>query len=225
MRKTFAYLAVVIALTLLSGAALSGDSMFLNDCAVSGAAADNGPVKSEALDFCEAPPPVPVCAPTPPVCAPTPPACPAPAVKLVQVPVKTVVNECKTVTVKKKVYEEECYVAEEKQTVVVDEVRTRTATRNVEVYVPKTVSEAKIVTVRDPGYGTVPRLARGVSRKVVPVKKYKPEQYEETYVQQVRHTVSVPTVKSRKVAREIEEVQTVNVPRTVTTMETRVATR
>ncbi len=170
------------------------------------------------------PPPPPVCAPPPPVCPPPPPVCaPKPEVcKVIEVPVKTCVNEVRTVTVKKKVWDEECYTAEEKRTEVVNEVRTRTARRQVPVTVAKEVSEAKIVTVKDPGYGSVPRLARGVNRKIVPVTRMQTEEYEETYLQPVRHTVSVPVVKTRKVAREVEEVQTITVPVTVTTMETRV---
>jgi len=140
--------------------------------------------------------------------------------RLVEKPVKTVVHEERTVTVKKKVWDEEVYVAEERRIEVLNEVRTRTATRSVPVHVEKEVSEVKLVTVGST-YGSAPRLSRTVNKKTVIVPTTVKEEFVETYVTPVRHTVTVPVEKTRKVAREVEEVKTITVPVTVVTMETR----
>lgn len=171
------------------------------------------------------PTPAPVCPPAPPVCEAKPaPVCAAPAktevCRTVEVPVRRVVNEVKVVPVKKKVYEEECYTVEEKRVQVVDEIRSRVAQRKVKVPTTKVVSDVALEKVQ-PCEGRSPRLARVVYNKTVPTTVTVTEQYDETYTVPVRTTYSVPVTKTRKVAREVEELKTVNVPVTVTTMETR----
>jgi len=141
--------------------------------------------------------------------------------RVVEKPVKTVVHEERTVTVKTKVWDEEVYVVEQQRTQMVDEVRTRTATRSVPIQVEKEVTEAKFATVNN-GYGSAPRLVRTVNKKTVIVPATVKEEFVETYVTPVRHTVTVPVEKTRKVAREVEEEKTITVPVTVTTMEQRV---
>ena len=166
------------------------------------------------------------CEPPPPMCPPPPPSCQVPSniasFRVKQVPVKTVIEEICLVPVKKRIVEEECYIATEKRTEVINEVRTRTAVRTIEVPSTKMVSQARIIRVDDPGYGTAPRLARGVSRQVVPTMKRVPEEYTETYLQPVRNTYEVAVPKTRRVTREVEELKSVTVRRTVTSMENQI---
>lgn len=196
------------------------------------AADTNPPLLCDASDFKAAkasspqicPPPPPVCPPAPPACPPAPTACAAPETKVIQVPVKTTVCEVKTVPVTRRVVEEECYVENVTRTGTANEVRTRTKERIIEVPASKMVSEAKIIEMKSP-YGNSTRLARGVNRKIVPTTRKEREQYEETYLQPVKYTYTEPVVKTRRVTRKVEEYKTVTVPKTITTMETRVVTR
>ncbi|MDR0361421.1 MAG: hypothetical protein LBJ46_01855 [Planctomycetota bacterium] len=174
------------------------------------------------------PPPAPDCPPAPPACppAPAPAACP-PALsdfKAVQVPVRTTVTEVVAVPVKKRVTVEECYVAHERRTGAYDEVKTRTARRTIEVPSTKMVSEAKMVEVASVSGKSV-RLARGVSRSVVPTTRKEVEEFQETYTQPVRFTYTEAVPRTRKVTRYVEEYKTVARPTTVTTMETRMVRR
>lgn len=196
------------------------------------AAEVNPPLLCDAADLkaaktvagvCPPPPPV-ACPPAPPACPPAPPACPEPTTKLVQVPVKTTVCEVKTVPVTRRVVEEECYVENEARTATYYEVRTRTKERTIEVPTAKMVSEAKIIEMQSP-YGCSTRLARGVSRQIVPSTRKEKEQYEETYQHPVKYNYTEPVVKTRRVTKKVQEYKTVTVPKTVTTMETRLVTR
>lgn len=173
-------------------------------------------------------PPAPACPPAAPLPACPPvvsvPVCPpAPQniCRTVEVPVRRVVNEVRTVPVKKRIYEEECYPTEERRTEIVEEQRTRTAHRRVPVLVAREYSDVKIVKTASAGGGRAPRLSRVVSNHLKPVTVMKTEAYEENYTVKVRNTVMVPVVKTRRVAREVEEMQTITVPTVVTVMETR----
>lgn len=185
--------------------------------------------------------PAPACPPAPPVCKPVEPVCkpvPAPApvavckpepvckpTKLVQVPVASVFNEVRTVPRKRKTYVNEEYTVQEKHTQTMNELRTRTATRKVPVETTKSVDYVKLTTV-EPCSGNAPRLTRKIRTKIVPTTIMVKEEYEETYTVPVKLDYTVPVTKTRKVAKIEEYCDTVLVPRTVTTMETReVATR
>jgi hypothetical protein len=176
-----------------------------------------------------APPPVVdnTCPPAPPVCAPAP-VCAEPAkvevCKVVEVPVRKVVQETRTVPVKKKVWEEECYVDNEIQYETFNEVRTRTAYRKVPMESTKEIYDICLTKV-EPCTGRGPRLSRRVNVTTVPTTIQVKEAYEETYTVPVKQSFTVPVTKTRKVARVVEEYKTVTVPTTVTVMETRVAKR
>ncbi|MDR1535987.1 MAG: hypothetical protein LBU64_12990 [Planctomycetota bacterium] len=140
------------------------------------------------------------CPPPPPVA--TAEYCPPPAAA----PRTVVVEELVAVPERRRVVEEECYVVNEKRVEMIDEVRTRAAVRQVPVVKTKQVSEAKIVKVASPS-GRATRLARGVSRSVVPYKTTEPEEYTETYLAKVRNEYTEPVLKTRKVARTVDEVK------------------
>ena len=216
MRKMILVLALLVT---VSGAALAADS--------------NPPLLYEkigAAKFGDMTSAIAACEPPPPMCPP-PPSCEVASfsniatMKVKQVPVRTVIEEVKLVTVKKRIVEEECYIATEKRTEIINEVRTRTAQRTIQVPSTKMVSTAPIIKVADPGYGTAPRLARGVSRQVVPTMERVKEEYTETYLQPVRNTYEVAVPKTRRVTRHVEELQPVTVRKTVTTMETQLVSR
>lgn len=188
---------------------------------------DNGPVVSTALSDCD-PEPSPACPPAPVLscghaapsaCSATT-ACGTASYVVKEVPVRKVVEETKLVPVKRRVVEEEVYLAHEKRTGTYSEPRTRTARRTVEVPATKMVSEAKILAVK-PDYGTATRLARGVNRKVVVTTRKEVQEYEESYTAQVKYDYTVPVTKTRKVAKTVEEYKAVPVRKTVTTTETR----
>lgn len=165
--------------------------------------------------LCDAPP---ACQPAP-VCAPAPQVCPEP-VRYKTVAVKDTVYEVRAVPVKRKIYEEENYVVNETRTETLNEVQTRTATRKVPVASTKEVATVRLDVV-DTGSGRSPRLARTLTRKVVPTTVYVTEEFEETVTVPVKRSYTMPVMKTRKVARTVEEVKTVTVPKTVTRMEMR----
>lgn len=180
------------------------------------AAADSNP---SLLINTPLPAPVPCAAPVEPVCAPAPPVCPPPApAPAPACPAPAVANVCapreeiKVVPVKRKVYVDEVYTVNEKRTEMVDEIRTRTATRKVPVIVPVTKAEVKLSVV-EPCSGNAPRLSRQIKKKVVPVTKMETETYTETYTAKVKQTTEVPVVKTRRVSKTVDEVQLVTVRR------------
>lgn len=163
-----------------------------------------------AVPVCEAPPPVAVCEPAPPVCeAPAPVvACPAPAPVAACPAPRGVVHEVVAVPTKTRVVVEECYVDNVRRTGTANEVRTRTARKTVEVVDTKMVSEAKIVEVASVSGKSI-RLARGVTRSIVPTTRKEVQEYEETYIQPVRFTYTEPVTKTRKVTTYVDDVKLV----------------
>ena len=127
-----------------------------------------------------APAPVAACRPEP-VCAPKPAVCSTTTALRDRPPAE----EFRLVPVKKKVYEEELYMSEETHTQIIDEVRTRPAKIN------------------------SPRLARVVDQDGARFAVHKKEPYDVTYVKKVKQTYTVPVTKSRKVAKEVEEIKIV----------------
>ena len=208
-------LSTLVILAAISGAALAGDAnpTLLRDTPE----ATKPVVVANACDPCRPAVVVNPCDPCNP-CNPR--ASRVETYRLVEKPVKTVVHEERTMTVTKKVWDEEVYVVEQQRTEVFDEVRTRVATRSVPAQIEKTASEARLVTVTS-AHASAPRLSRTVNKKTVLIPTTVKEEFVETYVKPVRHTVTVPVEKTRKVAREVEEVKTITVPVTVTTMEER----
>ena len=197
MRKTIAPL--ILFLFVACGFSLAGESTFLNDCEIMDnaaapdaaplAAADNEPAPQVAVAACEPPPPV--CPPPPPAaCEPPPPACPPPApVKQARAPKAVVQEACpapevaayKVVAKKRRTYQDEAYVVEEKRVSETTEVRARA------------------------GQTHSPRLARMVRKNNATIAPYKPVPYVETYEAKVRVEYTEPVVRTRKVAVDYEE--------------------
>ena len=157
---------------------------------------------------CPTPVPAAVCEPPPPpvavapqACEPAPPApCPAPApaavcttpaVAVAPMAPEPTVTEFKVVTKKRRVYEEEEYVVNEKQTVVMNEMRTR------------------------PGKLKSPRLYRPVTANGAEIHVYKQKPYTESYLHPVKTTYSVPVTKTRKVAKTVEDHEIVPVKKRI----------
>lgn len=175
--------------------------------------ADSDMLKSPTkvgVGACEAPPSVAVREPAPPVCAAPPPvaACPAPPPVAACPAPRDVVHEVVAVPTKKRVVVEECYVDNVRRTGTANEVRTRTARKTVEVVDTKMVSEAKIVEVASVSGKSV-RLARGVTRSIVPTTRKEVQEYQETYIQPVRFTYTEPVTKTRKVTAYVDDVKLV----------------
>ena len=201
MRKTIVPL--ILFLLVVCGFSPAGESMFLNDCdiishdaasdaAPAAAATDSEPVVAAAPAVC--PPPPPMCPPPPPpACEPPPPACPPPApVKQARAPkpkAAAVQEACpapevaayKVVAKKRRSYQDEAYVVEEKRVAESTEVRARA------------------------GQTHSPRLARMVRSNNATVRPYKPVPYVETYEAKVRVEYTEPVVKTRRVAVDYEE--------------------
>jgi hypothetical protein len=203
----------IIAALLFAAAAQAADAMppLLADSATLKAPTRVG------TPACETPPPAPAAEPPAspaPATTPSAPvaACPAPpapsAVAACPAPASGPVFEVVAVPVKKRVVVEECYVANVRRTGTYDEVRTRTRKKSVDVVATKLVSEAKFVEVASVSGNSV-RLARGVSRSVVPTVKKEIQEYEESYVQPIRYAYTEAVPKTRKVAKYVDDVEIV----------------
>ena len=211
MKRIFA-IAMLLAVSGLAAAADKGNPALL---------CDGAPPVAKPAAVCE---PAPVCPPPAPVCAPEPVCAPAPQVcdtRTVTVPVKSIVTESKVVPVKRRIVEDEDYTVLEERTGTYLEPRTRMAKRTVEVPTTKEVAEAKYRKI-EPCSGYAPRVSRKVQRKVVPTTVKVTEEFEEEYLHETKYAFNVPVTKTRKVKKTVEEYKVVSVPRTVTTMETRV---
>ncbi len=165
------------------------------------------PAAVDACNVCAAPAPVAACTLTP-ACSGT------ASYKVKEVPVRMVVEEMKLVPVKRRIVEEETYIVQEKRSATYPETRTRTAKRTIEVPDTKMVTEAMIAEVK-PEYGKSIRLARGVERNVKVYNRKEVEQYEESYITQVKYNYTVPVAKTRKVTKSVDELKVVPVRRVV----------
>lgn len=176
------YMTILVAVLLLTGAAFAREA---------------GPSL-----LCDVPCPAPVVNPCP---APTPP--PAPAVCEAPKPVEVCAPAPKPVEVcepkvrrprAKTVYVNETYTENVTKEGTMNEVRKRIAKRKVPMASTKEVSEVNIIKNRACS-GKAPRLARPVTRKVVPITVMVEEEYEETYLHPVKYQYEEPVTKTRKV--------------------------
>lgn len=215
MKRILLSIALLAALSGIAAAADKGNPALLCD----GAPPVAKPAVCEPAPVC--PPPAPICAPEPVCATPAPQVCDT---RTVTVPVKSIVTETKVVPVKRRIVEDEDYTVLEARTGSYLEPRTRMAKRTVDVPTTKVVSEAKYRKV-EPCSGYAPRVSRKVQKKVVPTTVKVTEEFEEEYLHETKYAYNVPVTKTRKVKKTVEEYKTVSVPRTVTTMETRVVGR
>lgn len=169
-------------------------------CASGVTFANDEPVVSEPLAVVE---PGKACPPVAPVCAPKPTVCATPASK-------TLVEETRTVPVKRQVIEDETYTENVTHTAYSMEERTRQAQRKIRVADEKRVAyvDAKMGKPRS---GKAPRLSRKVQNKMVPTTRIETEVYEENYVVRVPVTYTEPVEKTRKVIKYVDDVETVTV--------------
>ncbi len=139
----------------------------------------------------------------------------------VNVPVTTVVNETRTVPVKRKIYVDETYVVDEKTTITLNEMQTRKAYRTEKHVEAREVKDAYIrpISVIE---GKAPRLTRRVTKRMETYEAKTKVPYDETVVVPVKRTLVIPVVKTRRVAREVEEYKTVTVPVKTTTYQSRI---
>lgn len=159
------------------------------------------PAPVDACNVCSTPAPVPSCTLTPTCSGSV-------SYKVKEVPVRMVVEEMKVVPVKRRVVEEETYVVQEKRSASYPEARTRTKKRTIEVPDTKMVTEVMITEVK-PDYGKSIRLARTVDRNVKVYNRKEVEQYEESYITNVKYNYTVPVAKTRKVTKSVEELKLV----------------
>lgn len=221
----------ILVLLVIAGLAVAADNPPLL-CDTATLKAPTQPAKADTAAVCEPAPPV--CPAPPPVATcPTPPAAGGGTLlidatgsrgasycdRVVTRPVTSVVHEVRTVPVKKRIWVDEVYMVNERQTQVINELRRRKAYR-VEKYVAaKEVQEAIYKPVNH--QGRAPRLSRRVTDKMTTYEARQKVEYEELVAVPVRQTIMVPTTRTRKVSTQIEELQTVTVPVRVTTMETK----
>lgn len=176
---------------------------------------------SFAVEYCPpqgCPPPAqPIanaCAPAPQVCQRT---RMVPVECEVDVPRGRWVNVRRTVPCTRTVYVNEPYTTTEVRYERRPERRTRRVSRTVTEYETRTVNETVYESVRDPATGRTCRVPRTVCRtERVPVKRR--ICVEEPYMVNVRHRVTVPVTKTRRVARTVPSTREVTERQWVTEM-------
>lgn len=114
------------------------------------------------------------------------------------------VTEIEIIPFRRKIMMDEVYTVNEKHTMTIDEVKTRTATRKVPVPSAKIVDD---ITLRptQPSCGSAPRLARAIETKAMPITVYVKEEFEETYTVPIKIDYYTPINKTRKVAQYIDD--------------------
>lgn len=201
MRKFHAFILVVIVLLALMAAISAADTNPPLLCD-----ADMLAAKTSVAKFAACPPAPPVCEPaanpyitysTDSVCRLT-----------VTAAVPSSARSVEIVPIRRKVTVEEVYTVDQKHTIMVDEIRTRTAQRRVAVPGHKIVDVVTIAANPTPS-GKSQRLSRGVTTKIKPVTRYETEEYTETYIVPVRTTYSAPVTKTRKVSRYVDDYKVV----------------